>query len=230
MSNKFRVEEKYYINQTTYVTLLSRLKHLMQRDSHANYAGEYRIDSLYFDDYRNTSYYEKMDGIRNRQKYRIRCYDLDEISLRLEKKIRKGSFIRKEVEAMEVATYKEILSGVLCEFGKSQLFTKLAMDQRMKLLKPKLIVTYDREAFTFEGSNIRITFDKNLRMRIDETDLFKSVDKEIHIFEDDKMILEVKYDGYLPKHIKDILQTNQHERYSISKYAICMAYRAQLLI
>ncbi len=230
MSNNFRVEEKYYINQTTYATLLSRLNPLMQRDPHANYLGEYRIDSLYFDDYRNTSYYEKMDGISNRQKYRIRCYDLDESSLRLEKKIRKGSFIRKEIEVMEVAAYRDILSGTLCEFGKSQLLTKLAMDQRMKLLKPKLIVTYDREAFTFGRSNIRITFDKNLRLRIDERDLFESIDKEIYIFKDDKMILEVKYDGYLPKHIKDILQTNQHERYSISKYAICMAYRAQLLI
>lgn len=230
MKNKFRVEEKYYINQTTYYELLSRLKILVKRDKNANYYGDYRIDSLYFDDFVDSNYYEKLSGTNNRYKFRIRCYDLKPETLRLEKKIRKGNFIQKEMQLLDESQYKSIITGHLLTVGKTKLINELALNQRMKVLTPRVIVTYDREAFIIEGTNIRITFDKNLRMRIGTVEVFELPDKEMMIFKDDRMILEVKYDNYLPSHIKDILQTSHHERNSISKYALCMEKREQLLI
>lgn len=230
MTNKYRVEEKYYINQTTYYELLSRLKVLVKRDLNTDYYGNYRIDSLYFDDYVNSNYYQKLSGNNNRFKFRIRCYDLKPESLRLEKKIRKGDFIQKETLLLEESQYHLMMSGAVMPVGKTKLINEMALIQRTKILKPRVIVTYDREAFVIEGTNIRITFDKNLRLRVGTLEVFELPDKEMMIFKDDRVILEVKYDNYLPSYIRDILQTSRHEKNSISKYALCMEKREQLLI
>ncbi len=47
-ANPYRIEEKYFINPTTYILLTERLKHLMSHDVNSDYKGMYRIDSLLF--------------------------------------------------------------------------------------------------------------------------------------------------------------------------------------
>lgn len=221
-SNPYRIEEKYFINPTTYILLTERLKHLMSHDVHSDYRGMYRIDSLYFDDYQNQSMFDKLAGIHDRFRYRIRSYNLSEKNMRIEKKVRKAEFVKKIQFKINLNTYQHLLSNDIVNLGANGFWNQFAIEQRTKLLKPKVIVTYDREAFTFKGTSIRITFDKNLRLRTGELDIFKNPEKEWLVFKDERMILEIKYTNYLPSILRDALQTQSHQRFAISKYTLCM--------
>ena len=68
----------------------------MKKDNYSDENGNYSIRSLYFDDIRNSSLFEKQSGILARKKYRIRIYNLNENIIKLEKKSRIGHFINKQ--------------------------------------------------------------------------------------------------------------------------------------
>ena len=48
-----------------------------KQDKHVGPTGQYMIRSLYFDSYDDRALKEKLDGVRDRDKYRIRYYNLD---------------------------------------------------------------------------------------------------------------------------------------------------------
>ena len=86
MERGYRHEYKYLISRADAELLKLRLPHIMERDTHSGDSGRYTIRSLYFDDFANTAYYEKVDGVAQRAKYRIRFYDYDSSLIKLEKK------------------------------------------------------------------------------------------------------------------------------------------------
>lgn len=88
MSNKlqFRHELKFFINYHQYLILRQRLHSLMDADQNADEVGEYHIRSLYFDDMHNTALAEKLGGLRERAKYRIRIYNVQDNVIHFEKK------------------------------------------------------------------------------------------------------------------------------------------------
>ena len=77
MEKGLRHEYKFLISRADAELLKLRLPHIMERDTHSGDKGQYTIRSLYFDDFSNSAYYEKMDGVSERAKYRIRFYDYD---------------------------------------------------------------------------------------------------------------------------------------------------------
>ena len=91
---EFRHEYKFQISPQDRQLLLSRLRPLGLEDPHAS-AGEYRVYSLYFDDLQDTALRQKLDGVENRDKFRLRYYNGDLSFLRLEKKSKRGD--RKSV-------------------------------------------------------------------------------------------------------------------------------------
>ena len=73
----------------------------MKPDKHTDATGQYMIRSLYFDDLADTCLNEKLDGIMNRDKYRIRYYNKDPDSLiNLEKKSKRGDICIKSSELL----------------------------------------------------------------------------------------------------------------------------------
>ena len=70
-----RHELKYYINPAELEALRRRLARVMRLDSHCRGGRAYNVRSLYFDDAFDTAYYDKMDGVMTRDKYRLRIYD-----------------------------------------------------------------------------------------------------------------------------------------------------------
>lgn len=83
---KFRHELKFIINQHQYFIIRQRLKNMMQQDANVGDTGEYHIRSLYFDDVNNKALHEKLGGIRDRSKYRIRIYNTQDKVIHFEKK------------------------------------------------------------------------------------------------------------------------------------------------
>ena len=88
-------------------------------------------------------------------------------------------------------------------------------------LAPKVIVEYDREAYISEHGNVRITFDKNLRAGLHNLDISKGKYDAVNADNENKVIMEVKYDNYLPSVIRNLLSETGREHLSISKYVIC---------
>lgn len=88
MNNKlnYRNELKFYINFHQYFIIRQRLKDLMEQDKHVGPTGEYHIRSLYFDDINNKALHEKLGGVRDRVKYRIRIYNGQDHVIHFEKK------------------------------------------------------------------------------------------------------------------------------------------------
>lgn len=83
---------------------------LLGLDKHASNGG-YMIRSLYFDDYWNTAYREKVDGVLLRKKYRIRIYDYSDRVIKLERKRKSDSWIYKEDAPLTHEQFDRILAG-----------------------------------------------------------------------------------------------------------------------
>lgn len=87
---KYRNELKFFVNIHQYQIIRQRLRNLVNYDQHAGPGGEYHIRSLYFDDINNKALYEKLAGVRDRVKYRIRIYNVTDDTIHFEKKSNSG--------------------------------------------------------------------------------------------------------------------------------------------
>ena len=222
----FRHEFKYYINYFEYELLRRRLKSVLKSDEYSDENGEYHIRSLYFDDMKNTALFEKQAGVLTRKKYRIRIYNINCNVIKLEKKSRVGQFIHKESASLTKNEFTKIMNGDIA-FLKSKdnkLFTEFYIDKVINGYKPNVIVDYVREAYIHKLNNIRITFDKSLKTGLYETDIFNPNIPTVDVIEEPKMILEIKFDHFLPDYIKNILQISSSQRYAISKFVICRKF------
>lgn len=225
---KFRHEIKFKLNYGKYIILRSILRNIMNLDNNSGETGEYVVTSLYFDDIYNTALYEKALGINDREKYRIRVYNDSDSVILLEKKVKSNNYVAKEKIKLSKADYYNILNNNLDKLDKldlsNSLLKELTLKAKQKLLKPVVIVRYNREAYIEKNGNVRITFDKRLETGINNIDLLKKDSTYISAFENNEIILEVKYDEYLPQYIRDALKIDGISQQSISKYTICRKY------
>lgn len=220
---KFRHELKYYINYIEMHALRAKICQVLQMDKHAVNNEGYNIRSLYFDGSTHHALYDKNDGIYSREKYRIRIYNEQDSIINLERKSKFGDFICKESAPLSRFEYDEIMNwnyNVL-KNRPEPLVKDFYMALQYRLFKPQIIVDYIREAYVYEPGNVRITFDKELQAGINSVDLFD--DRTIYekILYPEQVILEVKFDQFLPDNIRKLLQPERHTRSAISKYVLC---------
>ena len=91
---EFRHEVKHEISPQDMPALRQRLRAVMSPDSHAP-EGRYQVRSLYFDNLEDKALREKLDGVKVREKYRIRLYNHDPSLIHLERKQKLGALGRK---------------------------------------------------------------------------------------------------------------------------------------
>lgn len=218
MENNYRHELKFLISRSAAELLRRRLPHFMRRDSHAGGEGQYTIRSLYFDDAQHSAYFDKMDGINERLKYRIRLYDYDASFLRLECKEKKGSLTRKTGQTVTKGDAAALQAGKTCPDTREGLAFQLMCSG----LRPAVLVDYDRTPFVCNAGNTRITLDENLRTRPYNGDLFASNAAMIPVLDPDQVILEVKFDDFLPGYLTEILADIPKVNMAVSKFALCM--------
>lgn len=220
----FRHEYKHEINLSDMITLRHRLRAVMQPDSHAT-GGKYEIRSLYFDNLSDKALREKLDGISYREKFRIRYYDNNLSLIHLEKKSKldrvgakqSATLTKEEVSALldgDYAWIRQRQEPILAEF-----YRKMTCQQ----LKPKTIVDYTREPYIFPPGNVRVTIDYNIRTGILCTDFLNPTCVTVPV-RDAPIILEVKWDAYLPDIIQDAVQLGARRPCAFSKYAACRVY------
>lgn len=224
---KYRHELKFKISNSAAEVLKQKLSLILGKDKNAYYKdGSYLIKSLYFDDRNSSSYYEKMDGVLYRKKYRIRMYNDVDTFIRLEKKMKHNNFTAKEQMLISKDIYSKIIDGNVDEIDDpSGLLLEFITNYKNKGLVPSVIVEYHRTAFTYPISEVRITFDSNIQSSLYNYDLFNTSYPRYNVDEPGKQVLEVKFNEILPLHIANILNDIPACREAVSKFAICRSIK-----
>lgn len=226
MEPKYRHELKYEISYHEYINLKLRLEPIMKRDIHADGSGIYTIRSLYFDNFNDKALKEKLDGIKNRDKFRLRCYNNDFSFILLEKKSKRNSLCLKKSTNLTREQCEKILDGDIGFMADSEneLFADFFAAMSGQLMRPKTVVVYKREPYIFEAGNVRITFDSDIRTGLYSTNFLDGDLPLIPVMGSEKMILEIKYDEFLPDVIRHAIQSGVPRVQAFSKYAAARQY------
>lgn len=221
---QYRHELKHEINYSDMLILRQRLSVLTKRDPHSE-NGKYDIRSLYFDNLNDKALREKIDGVNMREKFRLRYYNFDPSFIRLEKKSKVNGLCLKDGVTLTKEQTQSIIDGDYTWMMKSgvplieELYTKI-MSQG---LRAKTIVDYTREPFIFAPGNVRITLDYNIRTGLNCTDFLNPTSISVPAG-DAPIILEVKWDEFLPDIIRDAVALTSRSVGAFSKYAACRIY------
>ena len=221
---QFRHEWKHEISYVDMLSLRSRLSVFMQQDSHA-VNGRYKIRSLYFDNFQDKALLEKINGVNMREKFRVRYYNDDLSFILLEKKSKVNGLCSKEKAVITLEEARLIADRDIESISKSEkpLVKELCYKMQTEGLEPKTIVDYIREPFVYAPGNVRVTLDYDIRTGLMGTD-FLSSDCVMVPAGNAPVILEVKWDEFLPAVIRDAVQVWGTHTSAFSKYAACRIY------
>lgn len=222
---KGRTELKHEINKIDCYLLRTKLKHVMDHDPHAKKDGTYLIRSVYFDNFDNKVLQQKKEGMLDRDKFRVRLYDFDTTYLNLEKKSKRNNMTYKQKCSITAEEYEEIRKGSIAwmENDPRLLIQELYLQMNLYQLKPTTVVDYEREVFIYKYGNVRVTFDSSIKTSFRNNDV---LNPHLAMVETnpDIVVLEVKYDEFLPEIIRNLLQLNDRRKGTYSKYQISRMY------
>ena len=221
-----RHELKYFINRAELAALRARLQPVLRLDPYCRGGRPYVIRSLYLDDIDNSAYVDKIGGVMERDKYRIRVYGHNDQQIFLERKRKIGDLIQKSSAQITRKLCEQIVSGDPrgLQSASSPLLQDVYVQMRTKLLRPAVIVDYEREAYLHPAENVRITFDMTLRTGLHSRDLFNPNLPTVNPLDPGLEILEIKFDRVLPDYIRALIDGIQADRSAVSKYVLCRRY------
>ena len=224
--NQVRHELKYLINPAELMALQRRIENVAELDKHCKGGAPYHIRSLYFDDMNDSAFYDKLDGVKDRDKYRIRIYNLSDEVIFMERKRKVGDLIQKDAVRITRRLCDQIIAGDPTGLHKaaSPLLQDVYVQMRTKLLHPAVIVDYSRMAYIYVAEHVRITFDLDVRSGLFNKDLFDPNVPTVSPFDANLQVLEVKFDRALPANIEAAIAGTSANRSAVSKYALCRRF------
>lgn len=231
-----RYEYKYIVHNSKLEQLRQMVLPFVDVDDFAEASGnnQYSVRSIYFDTPRYDYYFEKLEGIKNRKKVRLRGYDDENpdntVFLEIKRKYSipilkyraPVTFRDAQIMLREKNINGQVLFGD--KFPQGQESSKRFFYQVFsKNLRPVVLVVYEREAYLSKfDSTVRITFDKNLRSKgyPSISELYN--EDKIKAALADHFILEVKFNRLFPGWLNPIISYFSLRKQSASKYVICM--------
>lgn len=221
----YRHELKYMANDAEAHMVATRMAALLERDSHAGQSGTYSITSLYFDTPYDTALRQKIEGFSKREKFRIRYYGKDPSFCRLEKKIEANGMCAKRGARLSPGEVKRLLRGEYAFLldGADPLHLEFYSKLRGQLLRPCVVVRYEREAFSWALGNTRVTVDRNVRSTSGVARFLEDPSDGFDALQG-LSVVEVKYDAFLPGVVRDVVATLGRSAQACSKYALGRRY------
>ncbi|PLX31652.1 MAG: hypothetical protein C0600_04945 [Ignavibacteria bacterium] len=231
-----KYEYKYLIRNEQLDTIRARILEMCDYDPYAARLEkrEYTVRSVYYDTRDMQSYYEKIEGIKYRRKYRVRVYGEhaeDSLSF-LEIKHKRGALLTKYRSPVLYSN----LDAFFHDETKEQYVLNLKGDgvsrenarrfmyhYYRRQLHPVVLVTYDREPFVGRyNGDLRLTLDKRVRAigqptldgMYDENGLVSSLKGHT--------IFEVKFTRGIPQWCRTLIGDLSLKRQALSKYTICL--------
>jgi hypothetical protein len=223
MGRKYRNEWKYVCNEGELALLDSRLRQVLESDPYAGVNGKYTVVSLYFDDYSNTAARANDGGCPIRYKWRIRYYlggPTKYIHLEKKEKIygrcHKETCMLTEEECTIIIENRDIMS-LFWQTGKG-LLRKFCLEVANKILRPKVMIEYERTAYVEPTTNIRITLDTNISAAYEFGRFLEGDYQKYPLQQQKQHVLEVKFDEILPGYVVNIVNQFGFQQTAFSKY------------
>lgn len=212
----FRHEYKYVIPYGDMLELRNKLDEILTLDR----GDAYVVRSIYFDSPDDKDYYDKQGGEMIRKKLRLRIYDINSDTAKLEIKGKYDYHQLKESLVISKEVAKRIINGEYSDL--------LTMDNELAkkiyvLLqsgyRPKVIIEYDRAAY-ITTTTTRITFDYNIKRSHDFEKFYTNDINYLELTNPNDVVLEVKFDRFLEPYISKILEKYTNRYQSVSKYVM----------
>lgn len=221
----YRNEIKHIIDAGDKAAICANLRAVAHLDPHAGERGYYQIRSLYFDNIADKALREKIDGVSEREKFRIRYYDGNTSVIHLEKKVKRGGLGYKVSAPITAEEAQRIVDGDTNWMAVSGhgLIVELYAKMKSEGLRPKTIVDYTRTPFVYGPGNVRVTIDENIRTGLGCTDFLNPRCVTVPAGEP-VILLEVKWDDYLPAVIRRAVAVKSRRSAAFSKYQTCRIY------
>lgn len=233
-----RFEFKYFLTFEEFRDIRRRLAPYVSLDGFAkdSRSGFYEVISLYYDSPKFYYYHEKQDGVRNRKKIRLRRYEVDgrstgpsffEIKRKFDAVILKDRFLLdRDTEARFAATRRLPPQEAGRDANVARIIGEYDAERVRRSLEPKVLVRYRREPYLgCYNQNFRVTFDYHITACESDHLYAGGVARDVL---QDGVIMELKFNGRLPRYIREVIESYSLERIAYSKY--CRAAEACYLI
>jgi len=224
-----RFEIKFILNNKTSISIQEKIQKFMDLDGYAkNIASkQYFVRSLYYDNDNFNNFNEKADGLKIRHKFRIRTYSKNKNKFSITYLEKKGRYnertfkIRKKILVSQLDKFYNNSKNfkLSSEYNNDPLINEFIVDTYKKLIKPKVVIDYNRKPFINRlGNYFRLTFDSNIVANASNNlfNLKNKTKKVIPGFE----ILEVKFDRTIPPWFQKLIQSFELQKVSVSKYVL----------
>lgn len=230
-----RFEFKYILPKALRDEVESELGYFMDLDPFVSGRPDQRyfVRSLYFDDASYTAYYDKIDGLHTRYKFRIRTYadnDREPTVQFLEIKGRYNNLVFKhriklnDVRDPAESKSRRLVQRVLEQTRDNPVGRQFEYDLYRKRIAPRAVVDYFRRPYVSKyDPEFRITFDERLE-GIQSTDLHPTNNARRRRILPGYTVVEIKFRYHIPSWFHRIIQSFELRRVSISK--ICSAVEA----
>ncbi len=235
----YRFEFKYILPKDLRCDLESKVSHIMDIDPFAKKQPDqkYYVRSLYFDDKRYSAYFDKVDGLLTRKKFRLRTYtnnpNEDTVQY-LELKGRHNQLVFKHRAPLKISNnecgeeFVGIENRILKQVQSGNIKNQFEYELFRKRLLPIALVNYHRRPYVSKfDPDFRITFDDNLHCTTTR-DLFPVADHRKRNFLNDCCVLEVKFKQQIPSWFHRMIRFYELQRQSISK--ICHSMESLELV
>lgn len=213
----YRHEDKYLLSPGEAAYLRGLLRGVLRPDPH----GDYSIRSLYFDTPGLRDHNEKLLGLRDRKKLRLRTYSgRRQDPVKLEIKNKSESFSHKETLVITAEEAEALIRGewAILDRYESPTARRFQNFARTEGRGPSMLIDYEREAFLCPAQRVRITFDKHIRAA-HSSDFFNPDVPMVGLHSQQVTVLEVKYDHFLPGYLTGLLSSCRLQPTSVSKYS-----------
>ncbi len=214
-----RYEKKYMLSKQQ----LNQLKLLMSPYMQADDFGTHTISNIYYDTPDYALVRHSIDKPLYKEKLRVRSYGIpkagDPVFIEIKKKY-KGVVYKRRTQ-MSLYESNQYLQENLPPCKDGQILHEIDWFMNLYHPSPKVFIGYERTAyFAKEDSELRITFDQNIRFRTSELDLSKG-SYGIPLISAEETLMEIKIPGVMPIWLSQMLTRLEIFPTSFSKYGNC---------
>lgn len=214
-----RKEYKYILTYEKYCLLKEYLKDYMEYDKAF---GKYDIYNIYYDTPDYMLIRRSTEKPYYKEKLRIRSYgdvkNIDTIFIELKKKI--NGVVYKRRESICYGDYIKSIGTNKLSNDRGQIGNELNyVFNNYNQLEPKVFLSYKREAYYSKNTDLRVTFDRDIKFR--QNDLcFDKGNDGMNIIPKENVLLEIKTKESIPLWLVRFLSINQIYKQSFSKYGM----------
>ena len=211
-----RYEEKYLLTKKQQEAILHGMKEYMQPDIY----GETTNCNIYYDTDNWELIRKSIEKPMYKEKLRVRSYGIpktgDNVFIEIKKKY--DGVVYKRRTTILAENFENYLAGNKSLSPENQISKEIEYFQSLYGAKPKVYIAYDRTSYIgTENSELRITFDRDIRFREYALDLRKG-DFGEKILPEDTVLMEIKIPGTAPLWLARLLSSVKARPTSFSKY------------